>query len=82
MPERGRAFLAEEDLPAGPAVTVLSYAIWQRFFNGDPSIVGGESVLIGSEENTATLAMFTGRSAPQPPRPGTTFGAGCRIGSA
>ena len=47
---------------------------------GDPSIVGGESVLIGSEENTATLAMFTGRSAPQPPRPGTTFGAGCRIG--
>jgi LCP family protein required for cell wall assembly len=48
---------------------------------GDPSIVGGESVLIGSEENTSTLAMFTGQSAPQPPRPGTTFGAGCRIGS-
>ena len=47
---------------------------------GEPSIVGGESVLIGSEENTAALAMFTGRSAPQPPRPGTTFGAGCRVG--
>jgi polyisoprenyl-teichoic acid--peptidoglycan teichoic acid transferase len=47
---------------------------------GDPSIVGGESVLIATEENTATLAMFTGRSAPQPPRPGTTFGAGCRVG--
>jgi polyisoprenyl-teichoic acid--peptidoglycan teichoic acid transferase len=48
---------------------------------GESAIVGGESVLIGSEENTSTLAMFTGQSAPQPPRPETTFGAGCRVGS-
>ena len=47
---------------------------------GEPSFAGGESVLIATEENTATLAMFTGRSAPQPPRPGTTFGAGCTVG--
>lgn len=47
---------------------------------GEPQSVGGQSVLVGGEENSATLAMFTGRSAPQPPPPGTTFGAGCRIG--
>jgi LCP family protein required for cell wall assembly len=47
---------------------------------GEPQSIGGESVLIATEENTAALAMFTGRSAPQPPPPGTTFGAGCLVG--
>ena len=47
---------------------------------GEPQSIGGESVLVGGEENSATLAMFVGRSAAQPPRPGTTFGAGCRVG--
>jgi anionic cell wall polymer biosynthesis LytR-Cps2A-Psr (LCP) family protein len=47
---------------------------------GEPQTIGGESVLIGTEENTATLAMFVGRSAAQPPPPGTTFGAGCLVG--
>jgi len=48
---------------------------------GEPQSIGGESVLVGSEENTPVIAMFTGRSAPQPPPPGTTFGAGCTVGS-
>jgi LCP family protein required for cell wall assembly len=47
---------------------------------GEPQSIGGESVLVGGEENSATLAMFVGQSAPQPPPPGTTFGAGCRVG--
>lgn len=47
---------------------------------GEPQSIGGESVLIATEENTAAIAMFTGRSAPQPPPPGTTFGAGCFVG--
>ena len=47
---------------------------------GEPQSIGGESVLVGGEENTATISMFTGSSAPQPPPPGTTFGAGCRVG--
>lgn len=47
---------------------------------GEPQMLGGESVLIGTEENAATIAMFTGLSAPQPPPPGTTFGAGCLVG--
>jgi len=49
---------------------------------GEPLSIGGESVLIATEENTAAIAMFTGRSAPQPPPPGTTFGAGCLVGRA
>ena len=75
------------DLSAGQ----LAQLGWVRFradsdralhcrLGGEPSFAGGESVLIATEENTATLAMFTGRSAPQPPRPGTTYGAGCAIG--
>jgi LCP family protein required for cell wall assembly len=47
---------------------------------GEPQNIGGESVLVATEENTAAIAMFTGRSAPQPPQPGTTFGAGCLVG--
>ncbi|MBA2463015.1 MAG: LCP family protein [Actinobacteria bacterium] len=50
---------------------------------GEPSTAGGQSVLIGGEENSAVLSMFTGRSAPQPPPPGSgPFGAGCVVGSA
>jgi LCP family protein required for cell wall assembly len=47
---------------------------------GEPQSIGGQSVLVATEENTATLSMFVGRSAPQPPPPGTTFGAGCLVG--
>jgi LCP family protein required for cell wall assembly len=47
---------------------------------GEPQTIGGESVLIGTEENAAAIAMFTGRSAPQPPPPGTAYGAGCLVG--
>ncbi len=47
---------------------------------GEPQSIGGESVLVAGEENSATISMFSGLSAPQPPRPGATFGAGCTIG--
>jgi anionic cell wall polymer biosynthesis LytR-Cps2A-Psr (LCP) family protein len=50
---------------------------------GEPQTVGGQSVLVGGEENGAVLSMFTGSSAPQPPLPGSgPFGAGCVVGSA
>jgi LCP family protein required for cell wall assembly len=47
---------------------------------GEPQNIGGEEVLIATEENTAAISMFTGRSAAQPPPPGTVYGAGCLIG--
>ena len=47
---------------------------------GESQSIGGSDVIVGGEENTATIAMFTGLSAPQPPPPGTSLGAGCRVG--
>jgi polyisoprenyl-teichoic acid--peptidoglycan teichoic acid transferase len=47
---------------------------------GEPQTIGGESVLVATEENTAAIAMFSGLSAPQPPPPGTSYGAGCTVG--
>lgn len=45
---------------------------------GTPTSIGGESFLIGSEENRNVILMFLGASAPQPPPPGTgLFGPGC-----
>jgi LCP family protein required for cell wall assembly len=44
---------------------------------GDPSTIGGESFLLGSEDNAAVISMFLGRSAPLPPPKGTLYGAGC-----
>jgi len=38
-PVLGRNFTAEEDLPGGPNVAILSYWVWQRTFGGDPGIV-------------------------------------------
>jgi len=38
-PVLGRNFTAEEDLPGGPNVAILSYWVWQRTFGGDPGIM-------------------------------------------
>ncbi len=39
-PAIGRAFAPDEDLPNGTSVAILSHAIWQSRFGGDPRIVG------------------------------------------
>jgi LCP family protein required for cell wall assembly len=44
---------------------------------GDPTTIGGESVLIGSEDNAAVISMFKGRTAPRPPPKGSLYGPGC-----
>jgi LCP family protein required for cell wall assembly len=49
---------------------------------GDPATVGGESVILPSEDNVEAVAMFTGRSAPLPPPKGLPYAPGCRIGEA
>ena len=38
-PILGRNFTADEDLPGGPNVAILSFWVWQRTFGGDPGIV-------------------------------------------
>src|ERR1044071_9374590 len=39
-PARGREFLPDEDRPGGPAVAILSHALWQRDFGMASDIVG------------------------------------------
>ncbi|MGH3024744.1 MAG: LCP family protein [Gaiellaceae bacterium] len=48
---------------------------------GSISSLNGQSIILGTEENASVIAMVTGESAPQPPRPGSgTFGPGCLVG--
>lgn len=44
---RGRTFTAEEDLPNGERVAVLSYGFWTRRFAADPQILGKTISLSG-----------------------------------
>jgi polyisoprenyl-teichoic acid--peptidoglycan teichoic acid transferase len=44
---------------------------------GEPSTIGGESVILGGEDNVAVVSMFLGRSTPLAPPKGTLYGAGC-----
>ena len=57
-----------------------SRALYCRL-GGELSSDGGASVILGGEENFATIRMFQGLSAPQPPPPGQPLAAGCSIGS-
>jgi predicted permease len=43
----GREFTAEEDRPNGPAVAVVSHALWTRLFGGSPTIEGKTILLRG-----------------------------------
>jgi putative ABC transport system permease protein len=46
-PASGRTFAAGEDTPGHDRVVVISHALWQEQFAGDPSIVGRAIVLDG-----------------------------------
>ncbi len=39
-PALGRAFLPEEERDGGAQVAILTHALWQRRFGGDPAVVG------------------------------------------
>ena len=45
-PARGRLFTAEEGTPEGPAVAILSHAMWTRQFGQDPVL--GRTIQLGS----------------------------------
>jgi polyisoprenyl-teichoic acid--peptidoglycan teichoic acid transferase len=55
---------------------------WLRCrLGGTIADIGGVNYVIGSEENGLVIGMITGKTAPQPPRPGSgLFGPGCRVG--
>ena len=47
QPALGRAFTAEEDVPNGPRVVVLSDWLWRSAFAADPSVIGSLANLDG-----------------------------------
>jgi LCP family protein required for cell wall assembly len=56
-----------------------SHALHCRL-GGEPGSADGQSVIFGSEDNVATIAMFTGRSAPLAPQRGLPYAPGCTVG--
>jgi LCP family protein required for cell wall assembly len=49
---------------------------------GSATDIGGQSYIVSTQENFAVVQMVLGRSAPQPPPPGSgPFGPGCVVGS-
>lgn len=72
------------DLSAGE----LARLGWVRFradasrslhcrLGGDPTTVGGESVILGSEQNVDVVSMFLRRTAPVAPPKGAIYTPGC-----
>jgi LCP family protein required for cell wall assembly len=55
---------------------------WLRCrLGGTIALIGGVSYVVGTEENVSVIAMVTGKTAPQPPLPGSgLYGPGCRVG--
>ena len=47
-PVLGRALRPEDDVKGAAPVAVLSYGAWQRYFGGDPSVIGRQLVLHGT----------------------------------
>lgn len=55
-PVLGRYFTDEEDREGAPHVTVLSYALWQNRFAGDPGILGRAITLDGQPYTVVGVA--------------------------
>jgi len=64
----GRAFTSQEDLPGGGTPVILSHALWQRRFGGDPKILG-KTLSMGGEPFYiigVTAATFNTQLNPSP----------------
>lgn len=62
-PVFGRAFLEEEDRAGGPGAALVSYGMWQRMLNSDPTAVGRRITVDGVPRTVvgvlpADLQMF------------------------
>lgn len=66
-PMLGRVFMAEEDVPDGDRVVVLSHALWVRSFGADRGVVG-RPVLLEDVPHTVVGVMPEGFSYPDPDR--------------
>lgn len=62
-PLLGRNFLADEDRPHGPKAAILTYALWQSVFGGDPAILG-RAVLLRGEPYTVVGVLPRSATTP------------------
>ncbi|HKV99859.1 MAG TPA: ABC transporter permease [Vicinamibacterales bacterium] len=65
-PVVGREFSRDDDRPGGPAVCVISYALWQRVFSGDAGAIG-QSLLLRGERYDVIGVMPKGFENPGEP---------------
>jgi predicted permease len=65
VPARGRVFAADEDVPNGPAVCLISHELWQGRFGGREDLVGQSITLNGQPWQVVGIT---------PPRLGAPFG--------
>ncbi len=56
QPMLGRAFTADEEVPGRNQVAILSHALWQTRFGGDPNIIG-RSIRLNAEQVTVIGVM-------------------------
>lgn len=64
MPALGRTFVLENEKPGNDQVAVLSYALWQKRFAGDPDIVN-KTVMLGGKACQVLGVMPQDFSFPQ-----------------
>ncbi|MGH9840034.1 MAG: ABC transporter permease [Blastocatellia bacterium] len=64
LPAAGRAFLPQEDAPGGERVVILSHALWQQSFGGDPQLVGRQ-LKVDGQACTVVGIMPSGFRFPQ-----------------
>jgi putative ABC transport system permease protein len=55
-PVLGRSFLPEEDRPGQEGTVILSHALWQRRFGGNPELVGNSINLDGENHRVVGVA--------------------------
>ncbi len=63
QPEHGRTFTADEEQPGKDKVVVLSHALWQREFGGNPNLVG-TTISLNNERRLVVGIMPPGFSFP------------------
>ncbi|MBI4478973.1 MAG: ABC transporter permease [Acidobacteria bacterium] len=62
-PILGRDFLPADDIPGAPSVAIISHALWQSRYNGDPNIVG-KTIRINEDPKIIVGVMGPGMKFP------------------